>query len=93
MGFWDKVKKVASDTAKVITDTTNTVIGTVTDTANTVADITVDAANTVADTTVGWYNDSQQIIICGEAIANCALDIQGHDPRKWMSSCAAETIF
>jgi hypothetical protein len=32
-------------------------------------------------------------IVCNKAISNCATDVQGHDPRTWMTACAQETIF
>jgi hypothetical protein len=61
--------------------------------ASDTGDAISDTTNDVVNTTTGWYNDSQRVIICTEAITNCALDVQGHDPRKWMSACAAETLF
>ncbi|MFZ9782373.1 MAG: hypothetical protein ACO3C8_04050 [Bacilli bacterium] len=77
MGFWDKIKKGFSDAGNAIKDTATNVTNTVVDTAEDVADTIVhtseDVANTVVDTTIEWYNNSQQVIICGEAIANCAM--------------------
>lgn len=97
MGIWDTITRGFSKAVDTVVNGTvgaaNTVANTTVDVANTVADTAVNVGNTIADTTVGWYNDSQQIIICTESIANCAMDVQGHDPRKWMTSCATDTLF
>lgn len=86
MGFWNKIKKG-------VTDTTNKVVDTTINTANTVVNTTTNVANDVANKSVEFYEDNQKVIVCTEAIANCAMDVQGHDPRKWMTACAAETLF
>ena len=31
-------------------------------------------------------------IKCGKCIANVAMDIQGHDPRGWIKSCAWQSV-
>lgn len=81
MSWWKKVKKTAKKTGDTLSDT-----------ANDVVDAGKDAVDTVADTATDWYNDNSKIIICTEAITNCTMDVAGHDPRKWMTACATETI-
>ena len=31
-------------------------------------------------------------IACGKCIAKVAMDIQGHDPRSWIKSCAWQCV-
>jgi hypothetical protein len=63
---------------KSVSSATNTVVNTTTN---------------VANKTVEFYEDNQKVVVCTQAIADCAIDVQGHDPRKWMSACAVETLF
>jgi hypothetical protein len=59
---------------------------TIGDTANTVGGGIVDGANTVWDGT-------QKATICLNAINNVRGNVQGHDPRTWMTACAKDTLF
>lgn len=56
------------------------------DTGNTIGDGIVDGANAAWDGT-------QKAAVCINAINNVRGDVQGHDPRTWMATCAQETIF
>jgi len=52
-----------------------------------------DTGNTVAHGAEAAWDGTQKAVVCTQAIANCAIDVQGHDPRTWMTACAKETIF
>jgi hypothetical protein len=39
------------------------------------------------------WDGTQKSVICLNAINNVRGNVQGHDPRTWMTACAKETIF
>tara|TARA_B110000259_G_scaffold140516_1_gene158258 strand:- start:279 stop:620 length:342 start_codon:yes stop_codon:yes gene_type:complete len=55
------------------------------------------AANTVgngiADGANAAWDGTQKGVICLNAINNVRGNVQGHDPRTWMTACAKQTIF
>ena len=65
--------------------------------ANTVGDGVVDGVNTVGngikDGANAVWDGTQKATICLNAINNVQGNVQGHDPRTWMTDCAKQTIF
>ena len=47
----------------------------------------------VTDTASAAWDGTQKTVICLDAINKVNSDVQGHDPRTWMTACAKETIF
>lgn len=66
-------------------------------TANTVGNGIVGGAevvgNGIADGANAVWDGTQKATICINAINNVEQNVQGHDPRTWMTACAKETIF
>lgn len=49
--------------------------------------------NSITSTVNTVWNGTQKATVCMTAINNVRGNVQGHDPRTWMTSCAQSTIF